>query len=162
MRRRFVTVWRAIVGWFRGFASLTSDPLANTPLADEPRVPERTEEITDADLASPNERVVEIIQAAEGPLWQQDIVDRCDWSKSTVSRALGELEDAGVVVRTRVGREKVVFAAGEEPAMLSSEPIVDPTPNPPTPDVESPVEPEITPDDAAAKPSRSGERVLDR
>lgn len=54
------------------------------------------------------ERVRRIVRDHGGRMRQADIVDEVDWSKSKVSRVLGDLADDDVVEKTRIGRENVI------------------------------------------------------
>jgi hypothetical protein len=64
---------------------------------------------------SPDEFLVELICRAGGRMWQADIVNTTGWSKSTVSRHLGELESSGTIERVQIGRRKLVGVPGEMP-----------------------------------------------
>lgn len=73
-----------------------------------------------AQLLSPRERVLELLEENGGRMKQSAIVSSVEWSESTVSRKLGTLEDAGDVLRYRIGREKLVFLPGAEPDTFHS------------------------------------------
>lgn len=66
------------------------------------------------------DRVADILNDAEGRLWQSDIVDRMDVSESTVSRWLCTLEDADRIERLRIGRENLVMLPGDHPELAES------------------------------------------
>ena len=59
------------------------------------------------------ETLLELVEAHEGRVVQADLVDLTGWSKATVSRHLGELEDDGAVDRIPLGRCKVVLLPDE-------------------------------------------------
>lgn len=66
--------------------------------------PVRTDERRPTDA----ECVLQILERNGGRVYQTDVVDATDWSKSKVSRVLGEMEGTGEVARFRLGRQKVV------------------------------------------------------
>lgn len=70
-------------------------------------------------VLTPRERVLKLVARNGGGMRQQDLADELDWSESTVSRRLSRLEEAEVVSRYRIGREKLVFVDGDEPNALS-------------------------------------------
>lgn len=83
----------------------------------EPRKPgERpSQHVEESDAASLGEFSVpktkyvhRILERNGGRVYQTDLVEAQDWSKSTVSRVLGEMEETGEIARLRVGRQKVV------------------------------------------------------
>lgn len=69
---------------------------------------------------SPEERILEALQANGGRLDQREIPETADLSQSTVSRKLIAMEDHGEVNRYEIGRRKVVFVPGEEPDAFDS------------------------------------------
>ena len=71
-------------------------------------------------FVTPEERIVEVIERAGGSTKQAEIVATVQWSESTVSRKLSDLEDLEAVSRFQVGREKVVYLPGSEPAAVRS------------------------------------------
>lgn len=71
-------------------------------------------------IVTPRERVMTLLAHNGGRMKQGDLVSAVDWSESTVSRKLCELEDTEAIVRYRIGREKIVFLPGEEPASFRS------------------------------------------
>lgn len=71
-------------------------------------------------LVTPAERVLELLAQNGGRMRQGEIVTETEWSDSTVSRKLGELESSGSVTRYRIGREKLVFLPSEEPDFFGS------------------------------------------
>lgn len=60
-----------------------------------------------------SEALLELVAVNGGRVKQAELVRRTDWSKSTVSRYLGELEEEGAVDRVPVGRYKVVLLPDE-------------------------------------------------
>lgn len=63
----------------------------------------------------PEELVVQLCRRSGGRMKQQTVVEQTGWSKSTVSRLLSDMEDDGHIVRTPLGREKVVALPGRLP-----------------------------------------------
>lgn len=116
--RRIVRRLHALASELGGqFAAESSSP------ADEPD--DRaggSDENDDGDVdpvLTPRERVLKLVARNGGGMRQQDLASELDWSESTVSRRLSRLEDADVVSRYRIGREKLVFVDGDEPNALS-------------------------------------------
>lgn len=54
------------------------------------------------------ERVEALLAESGGRMKQSAVADALDWSASKTSRVLSDLEDEGIVERTRIGRENVV------------------------------------------------------
>jgi hypothetical protein len=54
------------------------------------------------------QRIVEILSAHDGRIYQRELVDRTEWSASKVSRLLSTMEDEGRIEKIRIGRENVV------------------------------------------------------
>ena len=55
------------------------------------------------------ETLLELVTSRGGRVQQAELIDLTGWSKSMVSRKLGELETDDEIVRKRFGRHKVVF-----------------------------------------------------
>ncbi|NHN61528.1 MULTISPECIES: helix-turn-helix domain-containing protein [Halorussus] len=68
------------------------------------------------------EALLKLVEERGGRMKQADLVRRTGWSKSTVSRHLGKLEEDGEVDRIPVGRCKVVLLPGESPFGDRSDP----------------------------------------
>ncbi|SEO23277.1 MarR family protein [Halogranum amylolyticum] len=73
------------------------------------------------DGVRPRERFVDLMEANDGWLRQQTLVEATQLSQATVSRTLTTMEEEGVVTRRRVGRENVVYLSGREPSDLETE-----------------------------------------
>lgn len=71
-------------------------------------------------ILTPEEQVLEVVSANGGGMKQGEIVSALDWSESTVSRRLSDLESDDVVTRYQIGREKHVYLPGAEPESLQS------------------------------------------
>ena len=76
--------------------------------------------VSETELRSDEELVVDLLEDHGGRMKQVDIVDGTEWSKSKVSMLLSEMEDDGVVSKLRVGRENIVSLAGHEPEAAGS------------------------------------------
>jgi DNA-binding MarR family transcriptional regulator len=57
------------------------------------------------------QKVVKLLQAAGGRLYQSAIVEQCAFSKSKASALLSVMEKKGVITRKKSGREKIVTLA---------------------------------------------------
>jgi hypothetical protein len=75
-------------------------------------------------LRTPEECIVEAIERTGGATRQSAIVEAVEWSESTVSRKLGDLESRGAVSRYQIGREKLVCLPGHEPTAVESSGVV--------------------------------------
>jgi hypothetical protein len=71
-------------------------------------------------ILTPEERIVELVAQHGGRMKQGEVVSNIEWSESTVSRKLQRLESTGEVTRYQLGREKLVYLPGQEPAALGS------------------------------------------
>ena len=69
---------------------------------------------------TPEEQVIEVVSENGGGMKQAEIVSVLDWSESTVSRKLSDLEANEAVTRYQIGREKLVYLPGSEPETLAS------------------------------------------
>lgn len=68
----------------------------------------------------PQDRILQLLEANGGRMRQSEIVSSVQWSSSTVSRELIELESSEAVHRYQVGREKVVFLPESMPDSVRS------------------------------------------
>jgi hypothetical protein len=80
----------------------------------------RSPEADPGRLLTPEERILELVGEHGGRMRQGEIVSGVAWSESTVSRKLQRLESTGEVTRYQLGREKIVYLPGEEPASFGS------------------------------------------
>jgi len=73
-------------------------------------VPEQQleEVLSDADMASLEERIVQLLTAHGGELFQSEIVRNLGLPKSTVSSALNELHSRGAIQKVKRGRENLI------------------------------------------------------
>lgn len=79
-----------------------------------------TESVSDEALLTTDEQIYQLLYQHGGRMEQRKIVERSPWSAATVSRALGEMEDAQQIRRVQIGRGKIVFLAGKEPPEIAS------------------------------------------
>lgn len=79
-----------------------------------------TPAVTDEELISDEERVVNLLEDNGGRMKQVKIVDETGWSKSKVSMLLSDMEEEGTISKLRVGRENIVSLAGHEPDAAGS------------------------------------------
>lgn len=71
--------------------------------------------VTDPELLSPEQHVLELLEVNGGQMRQSDIVERTDWSKAKVSRTLSSMEEEDAIKRVRIGRGNVVTYPGNDP-----------------------------------------------
>lgn len=64
---------------------------------------------------TPEECVLELVARRDGRMRQSAVVDVTGWSPATVSRILSDMEEAGTIVRFRLGPGKVVFLPDQAP-----------------------------------------------
>jgi uncharacterized membrane protein len=76
--------------------------------------------VSEDELRSDEELVVDLLEDHGGRMKQVDIVDGTEWSKSKVSMLLSEMDDDGRISKLRVGRENIVSLAGHEPDAAGS------------------------------------------
>ncbi len=76
--------------------------------------------VTDEELLSDEDRVLQLLEEHGGRMKQVDIVEQTDWSKSKVSMLLSDMADDDQISKLRVGRENIVSLAGQEPDAAGS------------------------------------------
>jgi len=76
--------------------------------------------VTEAELLSDEEQVVNLLEDNGGRMKQVDIVEETDWSKSKVSMLLSDMENDEEISKLRVGRENIVSLTGHEPDAAGS------------------------------------------
>ncbi|MFD1587382.1 helix-turn-helix transcriptional regulator [Halorientalis brevis] len=86
---------------------------ADQAAGDEPAV-------TDEELLSDEDRVLQMLETNGGRMKQANIVDETGWSKSKVSMLLSDMEDDELISKLRVGRENIVSLVGHEPDAAGS------------------------------------------
>ena len=106
----------------RNFGEKDSSARDSEPTEDGPSVGRESESggATRGRILTPEERIVELVEERGGRMKQAEVVANIEWSESTVSRKLQRLESSGEVTRCQLGREKVVYLPGCEPAALAS------------------------------------------
>lgn len=72
-----------------------------------------TEGPPESELA-PKPHLLELLASKGGRMKQTDLVESTEWSKSTISRHLTQLERDGYVKRVRIGRCKLVLFASDD------------------------------------------------
>jgi uncharacterized membrane protein len=73
---------------------------------DEPDV--ATVPLSEADLVSLEERIVQLLKASGGEQYQSEIVKNLGLPKSTVSATLNDLHRRGVIQKVKKGRENLI------------------------------------------------------
>lgn len=95
-------------------------PVVQSPQTEMPAM-DRSIECPD-DLDDPclpdGVRILRLLEANGGRLWQSEVVDVLDVSKATVSRRLSELEDSTHVSRMLFRGQNLVWLRDEEPDLL--------------------------------------------
>ncbi len=76
--------------------------------------------VTDEELLSDEDRVLQLLDENGGRMKQVDIVEETEWSKSKVSMLLSEMAEEGEISKLRVGRENIISKAGQEPEAAGS------------------------------------------
>lgn len=61
-----------------------------------------------SEIADDEEKVINLLKAAGGNLYQSTITDRCGFSRSKTSKLLKEMENKGKIKRKEKGRKKIV------------------------------------------------------
>ena len=67
---------------------------------------------------TPKEYIIETLEAQDGRLKQQDIIEYTGWSPSAVSRTLSSMEADGRIARLQLGRGKIVYLPDEFPVVV--------------------------------------------
>jgi uncharacterized membrane protein len=68
-------------------------------------------------LESDEEKILKLIEASGGRVYQSTIVKECGFSKAKASQLLTALEKKGVIRRIRKGRNKIVVLGGKDEGM---------------------------------------------
>lgn len=63
-------------------------------------------------------RILRLLEANDGQLWQSEVVDELDVSKATVSRRLSDLEDSSHIERMLFRGQNLVWLKDETPDVL--------------------------------------------
>lgn len=83
---------------------------------------DENDEMDEMRLMSSEERIFALLRENDGWMKQKQIVAEMPVTDSSVSRNLAKLEDEAQVNRLQIGREKIVYLPGEEPAAAAIEP----------------------------------------
>lgn len=81
---------------------------------------ERASRPSDEIIRTPEETIHAILTRNEGKMKQAEIAEMMDYSESTVSRKLSNMESAGTITRYQIGRGKVVFLPDAIPESFDS------------------------------------------
>lgn len=79
-----------------------------------------TGSVSDEALLTTDEQIYQLLYQHGGRMKQRTIVEQTSWSAATVSRVLGEMEEAQQIRRVQIGRGKIIFLAGHEPSGIAS------------------------------------------
>lgn len=99
--------------------SISLLPFITTVLS-TPSVAAQTNERAYDDLTR-DERIMRLLHHSEGYMWQGDLVEELTVTASTGSRTLSRMEEAGRIVRYRLGRRKVVCLPDQQPEALQGD-----------------------------------------
>ena len=80
-------------------------------LPDEPEDP--ASRLSEADLVSLEERIIQLLQANGGEQFQSGIVKALGMPKSTVSSTLNDLHRRGIILKVKKGRENLIRLTGK-------------------------------------------------
>lgn len=83
---------------------------------DRPASPNQSPAETDLVIGKGGDRngtLLKLVRSRGGRIQQAELVSLTGWSKSAVSRRLGELETDGTITRQKYGRCKVVFLSDD-------------------------------------------------
>jgi uncharacterized membrane protein len=81
------------------------------------------EEVTAAEpepVLTDEDTVIQLLRDNDGWMYQSEIVEERDWSKSKVSRLLSKMEEEDRIRKITVGRQNVIAEHGSVPEGLGS------------------------------------------
>jgi len=97
------------------FFILKKRRLEKTNEPDEPDIPVETDEpdsatvpLSDAEMLSLEEKIIELLKASNGEQYQSEIVKNLGLPKSTVSATLNDLHKRGIIQKVKKGRENLI------------------------------------------------------
>lgn len=61
-----------------------------------------------AQTLTDEQRILRLLEAHDGEMWQKEIVAEMSWSEPKTGQVLADLEDAGELHRLRIGAENLV------------------------------------------------------
>ena len=88
---------------FAGFALLRRKNSRNTPVEPPATIP-----LTETELMSIEDRIVQLLRSHNGELFQSDIVRLIGLPKSTISTVLNNLHARGMIIKVKRGRENLI------------------------------------------------------
>ncbi len=94
-----------VVSGFMVYRKRRQQPGPNGP-TDDPG--DRTSRLSDADLLSLEERIVQLLRTNGGKEFQSEITKVLGLPKSTVSSTLNDLQQRGIIQKVRKGRENLI------------------------------------------------------
>lgn len=92
--------------------SVDSSPASEEAVIEHSK--DQSPEHTEQSLLTGEERILKLLGAHDGRLWQADIAAETGFFESKTSRLLCEVEDDGKIERNRVGRQKFVDLADSD------------------------------------------------
>ncbi|MDO8871223.1 MAG: helix-turn-helix domain-containing protein [Methanoregula sp.] len=101
-----------IVIAFTGFAFYRRRTKSSGNTPDEPLTPSP---LTETELMSFEDRIVQLLRSHDGELFQSDIVKVTGLPKSTVSTVLNDLHACGMIIKVKKGRENLIRLAPGTP-----------------------------------------------
>ncbi|GAA5052205.1 helix-turn-helix transcriptional regulator [Haladaptatus pallidirubidus] len=67
------------------------------------------------------EYIRRLLRSHDGEMYQTEIVESTNWSKTKVSVKLSEMQSDGEITKIRLGRENLVVLPGSEPEIISEQ-----------------------------------------
>ncbi len=95
-------------------------PVVQSPQTEMPerdRAIDHPDELDDPSIPD-RDRILRLLEANDGRLWQSQLVDTLDSSKATVSRRLSELEDSTHISRMLFRGQNLVWLQDETPDVV--------------------------------------------
>lgn len=96
-------------------SSLFNRSIPNARADQEQIASEAPSENPDPSVLTKEERIIQLLNEQGGRMRQSNIVEEGDWSKSTVSRIISEMESDGDLIKIDVGQENLITLPGFEP-----------------------------------------------
>lgn len=96
---------------------VVSSPQTELPESD--RTIERPAELDDTRLPD-RVRILHLLEANDGRLWQTEVVDALDVSKATVSRRLAELEESTHISRMLFRGQNLIWLPDDAPESMET------------------------------------------
>ncbi|GAA0197227.1 helix-turn-helix transcriptional regulator [Haladaptatus pallidirubidus] len=67
------------------------------------------------------EYIRQLLRSHDGEMYQTEIVESTNWSKTKVSVKLSEMQSDGEITKIPLGRENLVVLPGNEPEIISEQ-----------------------------------------